>query len=103
MGSLYLSLEPGFLCLTAYPDGRMPHLCFGIFPSQKSEGKDKTMMNMMTGAAEQVFLNTHITLRELKAMPTRLWQWIAVAITATTLPMAPTRSYRQDSVSFAAN
>ena len=69
--------------------------CFGIFPSQKSGGKDKTMVNMMTGAvainggvgvmeihqpqvavsqmaasaaqaAEQVALNAHITLRELK-------------------------------------
>ena len=69
--------------------------CFGIFPSQKSGGKDKTMINMMTGAvainggvgvmeihqpqvafsqmaasaaqaAEQVALNAHITLRELK-------------------------------------
>ena len=29
----------------------MIHHCFGIFPSQKSGGKDKTMMNMMTGAA----------------------------------------------------
>lgn len=96
MGSLYLSLEPGFLCFTALPDGRMVHRCFGIFPSQKSGGKDKTMMNMMTGAvainggvgvmeihqpqvavsqmaastaqaAEQMALNAHITLRELKA------------------------------------
>ena len=79
------------------PDGRMAHRCFGIFPSQKSGGKDKTMMNMMTGAAingvvainggvglmeirrpqmatsvakttEQVALNAHITLRELRAM-----------------------------------
>lgn len=67
--------------------------CFGIFPSQKSGGKDKTMMNMMTGAvainggvgvmeirqpivknvaqaAEQMAadlaVNAHITLRELK-------------------------------------
>ena len=68
----------------------MTHHCFGIFPSQKSGGKDKTMMNMMTGAvainggvgvmeihqpqvavsqmaasvaqaAEQVVLNAHIT------------------------------------------
>ena len=96
MGSLYLSLEPGFLCFTALPDGLMAHRCFGIFPSQKSGGKDKTMMNMMTGAVainggvgvkeihqpqvavsqmaasaaqavEQVALNAHITLRELKA------------------------------------
>lgn len=67
------------------------HLYFGIFPSQKSGGKDKTMTNMMTGAvainggvgvmeirrsqmaksvaqaAEQVALNAHITLRELKS------------------------------------
>ncbi|RHT05948.1 hypothetical protein DW884_18015 [Ruminococcus sp. AM40-10AC] len=70
---------------------------FSILPSQKSGGKDKTMMNMMTGAvainggvgvmeihqpqvavsqmaasaaqaAEQVALNAHITLRELKGM-----------------------------------
>lgn len=97
MGSLYLSLESGFLCLTAWPDGRMAHRCFGIFPSQKSGGKDKTMMNMMTGAAfngavainggvgvmeirrpqvaegvaqaaEQMALNAHITLCELKSM-----------------------------------
>ena len=96
MGSLYLSLESGFLCFTALPDGRMAHHCFGIFPSQKSGGKDRTMMNMMTGAVainggvgvmeihqpqvavsqmaasaaqavEQVALNAHITLRELKA------------------------------------
>lgn len=67
--------------------------CFGILPSQKSGGKDKTMMNMMTGAvainggvgvmeirqpiaknvaqvAEQMAadlaVNAHITLRELK-------------------------------------
>ena len=68
---------------------------FSILPSQKSGGKDKTMMNMMTGAvainggvgvmeihqpqvavsqmaasaaqaAEQVALNAHITLREMK-------------------------------------
>lgn len=97
MGSLYLSLESGFLCFTAWPDGRMAHRCFGIFPSQKSGGKDKTMMNMMTGAAfngavainggvgvmeirrpqvaegvaqaaEQMALNAHITLCELKSM-----------------------------------
>ena len=96
MGSLYLSLESGFLCFTALPDGRMAHHCFGIFPSQKSGGKDRTMMSMMTGAVainggvgvmeihqpqvavsqmaasaaqavEQVALNAHITLRELKA------------------------------------
>ena len=67
--------------------------CFGIFPSQKSGGKDRTKMNMMTGAvainggvgvmevrqpiaknvaqaAEQMAadltVNAHITLRELK-------------------------------------
>ena len=26
MGSLYLSLESGFLCFTALPDGLVPHL-----------------------------------------------------------------------------
>lgn len=93
MGLFYLSLESGFLCFMPLPAGLMipSASCFGIFPSQKSGGKDKKMMNMMTGAvainggvgvmeirqpmaknmaqaAEQVALNAHITLRELKTM-----------------------------------
>ena len=50
MGLLYLSLESGFLCFTALPDGFVL-ICVLLryLPSQKS-GERTEMMNMMTGA-----------------------------------------------------